>query len=140
MRDMERLFLLAFLGHFALVCGLYVLLTVLRMKAVRAGQAKAGDFVRASGDPPASARVQRNLANQFEAPVFAYFAAAVLLWAGAVGVYDVAAAWVFLAGRVLHTAVQVMTVNVALRGQVYMISFLAIVAQKGHVALLVLKG
>ena len=81
-----------------------------------------------------------NLANQFEAPVFAYFAATVLLWAGAVGVYDVAAAWVFLAGRVLHTTVQVLTVNVALRGQIYMINFLAIVALMGHVAWLVLKG
>ena len=140
MRDAERLFLLACLAHFALVCGLYVLLTVQRMKAVRAGEAQVGDFVRASGDPPVSARVQRNLANQFEAPVFAYFAATVLLWAGAVGVYDVAAAWVFLAGRVLHTAVQVLTVNVALRGQIYMINFLAIVALMGHVAWLVLKG
>ena len=140
MRDAERLFLLAFLAHFALVCGLYVLLTVQRMKAVRAGEAQVGDFVRASGDPPVSARVQRNLANQFEAPVFAYFAATVLLWAGAVGVYDVAAAWVFLAGRVLHTTVQVLTVNVALRGQIYMINFLAIVALMGHVAWLVLKG
>ena len=72
MRDAERLFLLAFVGHFALVVGLYVLLTVQRMGAVRAGQAKVGDFVRATGDPAASARVQRNLANQFEAPLFAY--------------------------------------------------------------------
>ncbi len=141
MRDAERLFLLAFLGHFALVVALYVLLTALRMGAVRAGRAKVGDFVRAAADPPASARVQRNLANQFEAPMFAYFAAAVLLWAGAVGPFDIAAAWLFLAGRILQTAVQVLGDNVALRGQVYTISFLAVVALMGHVAgIVVFKG
>jgi hypothetical protein len=139
MRDVERLFLMPFVGHFALVVVLYVLLTVLRMRAVRAGRAKVGDFVRAGGDPPLSARVQRNLANQFEAPVIAYFAAAVLLWAGAVDTADVIAAWVFLAGRVMHTVVQVTTDNVALRGQVYMINFLAICVLMGHVAWLTIS-
>lgn len=139
MRYIDRYFLIPFVGHFALVCGLYVLLTLQRMRAVRARQAKVGDFVSASGDPPAAARVRRNLANQFEAPVFAYFAAAVLLWAGEVARYDLIAAWVFLVGRVVHTLVQVLTDNVALRGQVYMISFLAIVALMAHVAWLVVK-
>ena len=91
-RDVERWFLLAFLAHFALVGALYVLLTIQRQRAVRAGTVKVGDFVRANADPALSARVQRNLSNQFEAPVFAYFAAAVLLWAGAVSAFDVAAA------------------------------------------------
>lgn len=140
MRGSERLFLLAFLGHFALVVALYVLLTYQRMKAVGAGKAAVGDFVRQTGDPASSARVQRNLANQFEAPMFTYFAAAVLLWAGAVATYDVVAAWIFLAGRFIHTGVQVMTDDVTLRGRVYTISFLATLALMGHVAWLVVKG
>lgn len=140
MRGPERLFLLAFLGHFALVVALYVLLTYQRMMAVRAGRSAVADFVRANGDASASARVQRNLANQFEAPMFAYFAAAVLLWAGAVGAFDVAAAWIFFTGRIIHTGVQTMTDNVALRGRVYTISFLATLALMGHVAWLVLEG
>lgn len=140
MRGPERLFLLAFLGHFALVVALYVLLTYQRMMAVRAGRSAVADFVKANGDASGSARVQRNLANQFEAPMFAYFAAAVLLWAGAVGAFDVAAAWIFLAGRIIHTGVQTMTDNVALRGRVYTISFLATIALMGHVAWLVLEG
>ena len=140
MRDVERLFLLPFLGHFALVCILYAFLTYRRMTAVRVGDAHVGDFVKASGDPPSSARIRRNLANQFEAPVLAYFAATVLLWAGAVGVYDIAAAWVFLVGRLIHTWVQTTTDDVALRGQVYMISFLAICALMGHVGWIVFKG
>jgi hypothetical protein len=140
MRGPERFFLLAFVGHFALVVALYVLLTYQRMTAVRAGRAAMADFVKPSGDPSSAARVRRNLANQFEAPMFAYFAAAVLLWAGAVGPFDVAAAWIFLAGRIIHTCVQTMTDDVALRGQVYTISFLATLALMGHLAWLVLEG
>ena len=86
-----------------------------------------------------SVRLSLAMASPIIRP-FAYFAAAVLLWAGVIGVYDVAAAWLFFAGRVIHTAVQVLTVDVALRGQVYMINFLAIVALMGHVAQLVWKG
>ena len=140
MRDIDRLFLLPLLGHAALVVGLYVLLTVQRMRAVRAGKASVGDFVRAAGDPPLAARVRRNLSNQFEAPVLAYFAAAVLLWAQAVVWVDVAAAWLFLAGRMLHSGVQVLTDDVALRGRVFTINFLAVCALLGHVAWIVVKG
>lgn len=140
MRDAERLLLLAFVGHFALVALLYALLTVLRMRAMRVEEADIADFLRASGDPPSDARVRRNLANQLEAPMLANFAAAVLLWAGEVGRIDVIAAWVFLAGRVMHSAVQVMTENVGLRGQVYIINFLAICVLMGHVAWLTVRG
>lgn len=140
MRDIDRLFLLPFLGHFALVVCLYAWLTVQRMRSVREGEAKVGDFVRSSGDPPNAARVRRNLSNQFEAPIFAYFAVVVLLWGQAVVWIDIAAAWMFLAGRVIHTAVQVFTDNVALRGQVFTINFIAICVLMGHVAIVVLKG
>ena len=136
----ERWLLLAFVGHFALVALLYALLTVVRLRAVRAGEAKVGDFARASGDPPAAARVRRNLANQFEAPVLGWIAVAVLLWAGAVGSWDAIAAWVLLAGRVIHACVQVLTDNVALRGQVYVISFLPICFLVGHVGWIVVQG
>ena len=87
-----------------------------------------------------SSRVQRNLSNQFEAPMFAYFAAAVLLAASAVQWWDVAAAWLFFAGRVVHTLVQTLTDNVALRGQVFVINFLGVAVLMGHVALLALSG
>ena len=134
----ETAFLLPFLLHFALVAGLYVALTLARVGAVRQGQAAFADFVRADGDPPAVARIQRNLANQFEAPLFAWFAAIFLLWRGEVGAFDVAAAWTFLAGRVIHTAVQTLTDNVRLRGLVFTINFLGVVALMAHVAVAVL--
>jgi len=50
---------------------------------------------------------------------------------------DVVAAWVFVAGRVIPTLVQTLTDNVPLRGQVFLINFIAVVVLVGHVAMLV---
>jgi hypothetical protein len=133
-------FLVPLLGHFALVALLYVWLSVLRMQAVARNEAKIDDFARANSDPHAAARVQRNLSNQFEAPLFLYFAASVLLAIGAITWFDVLAAWVFLIGRIIHTLVQTLTDNVKLRGQVFVINFLGVLALMGHVGLLVFKG
>ncbi|WP_439475952.1 MAPEG family protein [Brevundimonas sp.] len=124
--------------HFGLVVGLYAALTWARLVAVRRGDAAKADFARADGDPPVSARIQRNLANQFEAPVFAWIAALLLILAAQITVWDVAAAWVFLAGRLIHTAVQCSGDNVALRGQVFTINFLAVLWLMGHALLAVL--
>ena len=135
MSDLQAAFVTPFLLHFALVATLYVWLTAVRFAAVRQGQAVYGDFVRAEGDPPAAARIARNLSNQFEAPLFAWFAAIFLLWRGEVGAFDVAAAWTFLTGRVIHTGVQTLTDNVRLRGLVFTINFLGVLALMGHVAL-----
>ena len=98
------------------------------------------DFARADGDPPASARIQRNLANQFEAPVFVWIAALLLILAERVTLWDIAAAWVFLAGRLIHTAVQCSGDNVALRGQVFTINFLGVLWLMGHAILAVACG
>jgi hypothetical protein len=38
----------------------------------------------------------------------------------------VALAWSFVVGRVLHSAVQILTRNVRLRGIVFMVNFLAV--------------
>lgn len=65
--------------HFGLVVGLYAALTWARLVAVRRGEVAKNDFARADGDPPSSARIQHNLANHFEAPVFACIAALVYL-------------------------------------------------------------
>ena len=42
------------------------------------------------------------------------------------GLAAVALAWIFVAGRVLHSAVQILTRNVRLRGVVFTINFLAV--------------
>jgi hypothetical protein len=70
-----------------------------------------------------------------------FYALVVLLVAtGKVTTIDVIAAWVFVAGRVIHTLVQTLTDNVPLRGQVFLINFAGVAVLAGHVALLVLDG
>ena len=124
--------------HFGLVVGLYAALTWARLMAVRRGDAAKADFARADGDPPLSARIQRNLANQFEAPVFAWIAALILILTTQVTIWDVAAARVFLVGRLIHTAVQCSGDNVALRGQVFTINFLGVLWLMAHALLAIL--
>lgn len=120
--------------HFGVVVGLYVVLTWARLVAVKRGQAEKADFARADGDPRLSARIQRNLANQFEAPVFAWIGLVLLILLNAVGPVDVAAAWLFLIGRLIHSGVQCTGDNVALRGQVFTINFVAVLWLMGHAA------
>ena len=73
-------------------------------------------------------RISANLSNQFEWPLFFHLAcllqpvpstAALLL------------AWAFIAGRLLHSAVQIFTANVRLRGLVFMLNFLAVLGLWG---------
>lgn len=138
MMHLDRLFLLPLFGHFALVLALYVWLTLVRQRAVKAGDVNVSDFVRVDGDPTRARAIQRNLANQFELPMFAYFAAAVLLAWNAVTWLDVAAAWLFMSGRVAHTLVQTLTSNVPLRGQVYMLTLFGVGLLMARVAWLAL--
>lgn len=120
--------------HFGLVIGLYVVLTWTRLIVVKRGQATKADFARADGDPRLSARIQRNLANQFEAPVFAWIGLGLLILTGQLNTLDVAAAWLFLIGRLIHSAVQCTGDNVALRGQVFTLNFVAILWLMAHAA------
>ena len=132
-----RLLLPLFL-HFGLIVLLYAVLTWARLVVVRRGEARTADFARADGDPRLSARIQRNLANQFEAPVFAWIGALILILTGHVSVLDIAAAWLFLAGRLIHTAVQCSGDNVGLRGNVFVINFAGVLWLMGHAMLAIL--
>ena len=118
---------------------LYVWLTVVRQRAVRSGEVQYSTF--AHGEEPAHIdRVTRNLANQFELPVI-FFAVVVLLIAlNKVTTIDIIAAWVFVAGRVVHSLVQCLTDNVPLRGQVFLVNFAGVVVLVGHVAVLAFEG
>jgi len=131
------LLLLPLFLHFGLVAFLYAALTWARLVTVRRGEARKGDFARADGDAPLSARFQRNLANQFEAPVFAWIGAGVLILTAEANTLDVAAAWLFLVGRIAHSLAQCSGDDVALRGQVFTINFAAVVWLMGHAGLTV---
>jgi hypothetical protein len=119
---------------------LYAWLTVARGRAVARGAVKFSAFEFAHGEPPEIARITRNLANQFELPVIFYAAVVLLVVIGRVDTIDVIVAWVFVAGRVIHTLVQTLTSDVPLRGRVFLINFAAVVVLVGHVALLALEG
>jgi hypothetical protein len=122
------------LGQFALTLLLYVWLTVARKRAVERGETDYTAFVLGYDEPLHVARITRNLANQFELPVLFYTLVLLLVTAGDVTLFDVVAAWVFIAGRVLHTLVQTLTDNVPLRGRVFAINYLAVAAMAGHLA------
>jgi|ERR1044072_1765542 hypothetical protein len=118
---------------------LYGWLTVARQRAVKAGEVKYGDFAR-HDEPHHVARIAYNLANQFELPVIFYAVVVLLIATNNVTAIDIIAAWVFVAGRVIHSLVQCLTDNVPLRGQVFLINVAGVVVLVGHVALLALEG
>jgi hypothetical protein len=128
------------LAHVAWVVLLYVWLTYARSMAVKRGEVDYSCFEFGREEPPAIARITRNLSNQFELPAVFYALVVLLIALGKVTAFDVIAAWVFVAGRVIHTLVQTLTDNVPLRGQVFMINFVAVLALAAHVALVALDG
>jgi hypothetical protein len=119
---------------------LYAWLTLARTAAVRRGEVDYSCFELGREEPRAIARITRNLGNQFELPVVFYGAVILLVALDRVATIDLVAAWIFVAGRVIHTLVQTLTDNVALRGRVFMINFLAVVVLVGHVVVLALAG
>ena len=122
------------LAHIAWVVMLYAWLTVARAQAVKRGEVDSSAFVLGRDEPLHVARITRNLANQFELPAIFYALVVLLIALDKVTTFDVVAAWVFVAGRVIHTLVQTLTDNVRMRGNVFTINFLALVALAGHVA------
>ena len=128
------------LAYIAWVVLLYAWLTVARAQAVKRGEVDYSSFEFNREEPPAVARIRLKLANQFEWPVVFYALVVLLVALGKVTMFDVIAAWVFVAGRVVHSLVQTLTDNVPLRGNVFVINFLAVLALAAHVALLALEG
>ncbi len=115
--------------HLAMVLALFVIVSVTRMRAVREGDVPSvGYFARKGAEPDASRRYAANLTNQFEVPTFFYALVALLYATDAVSGAQVVLAWIFLVGRMIHSAVQTQTDNVPLRGMVFGINFLALVA------------
>lgn len=109
-------------AHVALAAFLYVLLTIVRAPSIWGiGRRTDGSNPMAKLEP----RVSANLSNQFEWPVF-FHAACLLLMQRETSHLAIALAWVFIGGRLLHSAVQILTTNVRLRGLVFTVNFLAV--------------
>jgi len=127
------------LAHIGWVFLLYVWLTIARQRAVQRGEVEYASFARGE-EPHEVARITRNLANQFELPVIFYAVVVLLVATRNVTTIDLIAAWVFVAGRVIHSLVQTLTDNVPLRGQVFLINFAGVAVLVGHVVLLAFEG
>jgi hypothetical protein len=118
---------------------LFTWLTVARLLAVKRREVEFIAFAHGE-EPHHIARITRNLANQFELPVIFYAVVVLLVATRNVTTIDLIAAWVFVAGRVIHSLVQTLTDNVPLRGQVFLINFAGVAVLVGHVVLLAFEG
>jgi hypothetical protein len=119
----------AMAAHAALAAFLYVLLTVARAPAIWGiGRRVDGSNPWATWEP----RISANLSNQFEWPLLFYVACVILMQSGTTQAALVLA-WVFIAGRVVHSLVQILTANVRLRGLVFMVNFVAVLGLWGVV-------
>ena len=105
---------------------LYALLTVARAPVVW------GVGRKVDGSNPfqnIQTKISANLTNQFEWPVFFHVLCVMLyLEQSAVTSTMMLMAWAFVIGRVLHSLVQVCSNNVRIRGLVFTINFLAVIA------------
>jgi hypothetical protein len=109
--------------HVAWCAFLYALLTIARAPAVWGiGQRADGSNPWAKLEP----RIGANLRNQFEWPLLFHVACLLLIQSGNATRTAVVLAWIFVGGRILHGAVQILTTNIRLRGLVFMVNFLAV--------------
>jgi len=113
--------------HLILVAGLYAALTVVRAPRVWGiGKGLVGDF------EVYEPRISANLRNQFEWPMLFYVVALLLvLGEEPIPQAQIWLAWLFIAGRVLHSLVQITTANIKLRGVIFTINFLAVLCMWG---------
>ena len=116
------------LAHLALVQVLFAMVSLRRWQAVRMGEIEYGDLAPAGREPERSRRWARNLDNQFQVPMLFYALVALLFATERLEPAQTALAWLFVLGRLAHTAVQVAGDDVALRGRVFAINYLALSA------------
>lgn len=118
--------LLPMFSHVMLCALLYALLTIARAPSVW------GIGRKPDGTSPFTAiqpKISANLSNQFEWPIFFYVICMLLFITGTQDNTDYGVlAWVFVVGRIAHSAVHIFTSNVRLRGVVFTINFIAVIA------------
>lgn len=130
---MSSLLIFPMAAHVAWAAVLYVALTVARAPAVWGiGRRPDGSNPWAKWEP----RISANLSNQFEWPLFFHVGCVVVLLLQPVpGRVALVLAWGFIAGRVLHSAVQILTTNIRLRGLMFTVNFLAVLALWGVIVI-----
>lgn len=111
-------------AHVLMTGALYTFLTIARAPAVW------GIGRRKDGSNPfknIEAKISANLSNQFEWPLFFYAICILLISSGKqINHIYLWLAWLFIAGRIIHSLVHILTDNVRLRGVVFTINFVAV--------------
>ncbi len=120
--------LLPVLGHLALIQLLFVVVSIRRWQAVQSQAARYEDLAWSGQEPELSRRWAKNLDNQFQLPMLFYALIALLFATDQITTLQVVFAWIFLAGRIVHTVVQEWSDDVQMRGRVFTINYLALSA------------
>lgn len=122
---MLSLFLPMF-AHVLLCTVLYALLTVARAPAVWGAGVNVPAVAALANR---KALISANLSNQFEWPLFFHVVCLIALFAPVSNESAmVILAWIFVGGRVLHSVVQIAMNNVRVRGVIFTINFIAVIA------------
>lgn len=112
--------------HILLCSLLYVLLTIARAPSVWGIGSKQGGTLSLEG---LKDKISANLSNQFEWPLFFHILCVVIIALGIeIDPLIVLFAWVFIVGRVIHSVVHIFASSIRLRGGVFTLNFLAVLA------------
>lgn len=111
---------------------IYLLLTVVRAPVIWGFNANSK---MAKSFEELEPRISANLSNQFEWPVLFFTISTILI--ARPDLYETSHFWLaclFVLGRVIHSVVHIFTTNTQLRGTVFNINFLAVLAMWGVLA------
>lgn len=101
-----------------------------RVGAVKAGQIDARFYRLFQGatEPESTQKASRQFANLFEAPTLFYVVCLAAMITGIAGVVMVSLAWVYVAARVVHTAIHLGPNRLRWRIRAYFTSWVALAA------------
>lgn len=105
----------------------YMVMSIRRVAAVKAGEARARDF-KVPRDPEISATAARNVSNQFELPVLFYVVCLAMHQTDGVGHVALTLAWLFVLSRIVHAWVHLTSNDLRLRRPVFIAGYLTIMA------------
>lgn len=114
------------LAQVLLVYIVYVVLGMRRRQAVRAGEARVGQFKTRAAEPESSVTAANNTINQFELPVLFYAACLSLYMTDGASFVSVGLAWLFVATRYAHAWFHLTANCISLRSQAFILGWLVL--------------
>lgn len=114
------------IAQVALIYAIYGLVSQRRIKAVKAGKAKASQFRENLNEPEESLFARNSLVNQFELPVL-FFVVCILLHAiAAAGLVATVLAWIFVLSRIVHAWIHVTSNRIRYRRPAFVAGFVTL--------------